>query len=211
MNKYSNFHDYVIKDGKFIGEFESMYRDFEDPWEQNTKERWASDKIITLNWCERFKEEYKKNRVVEIGCGFGLLTDKLRSVGWESLGIDVSTTAIQKAKKKYPLSRFVVGDILDFHIYEEFKPDIIIMSEVTWYVLDKLSKFIQYLREGLPDIHLIHILTVYPSNEQKYGTEYFTDSEGIMKFFGMKYLEYGEIVRLNPYSKRGYFVGKFKI
>ena len=38
MTKYNKYQDYVIKDGKLIGEFEAMYKDYEDPWEQTTRE-----------------------------------------------------------------------------------------------------------------------------------------------------------------------------
>ena len=31
------YQDLVIKDGKFVGEFEKMYQEFDDPWNQ-TKE-----------------------------------------------------------------------------------------------------------------------------------------------------------------------------
>ena len=27
-----DYHDYVIKDGNFIGEFEQMYQNVDDPW-----------------------------------------------------------------------------------------------------------------------------------------------------------------------------------
>jgi hypothetical protein len=30
-NKSKSYHDYVIKDGKFIGNFEEMYKVYEDP------------------------------------------------------------------------------------------------------------------------------------------------------------------------------------
>ena len=31
------YQDFVIKDGKFIGEFEKMYQNFDDPWNQKKK------------------------------------------------------------------------------------------------------------------------------------------------------------------------------
>jgi hypothetical protein len=30
--KSDDYHDYVIKDGKFIGAFEEMYQNIDDPW-----------------------------------------------------------------------------------------------------------------------------------------------------------------------------------
>lgn len=29
-----NYHDFVIKDGVFVGKFEEMYKSFDDPWGQ---------------------------------------------------------------------------------------------------------------------------------------------------------------------------------
>ena len=41
--KYPKYQDYVIKNGKLVGEFEQIYQDYEDPWHQS-KEEWASEK-----------------------------------------------------------------------------------------------------------------------------------------------------------------------
>ena len=46
MKKYQRYQDYVIKDGKFVGEFEQMYKDFDDPWEQSALEQHASEKLF---------------------------------------------------------------------------------------------------------------------------------------------------------------------
>ena len=32
MKKKINYQDFVIKNGKFIGQFEKMYQEFKDPW-----------------------------------------------------------------------------------------------------------------------------------------------------------------------------------
>jgi hypothetical protein len=40
MKKHDKYQDYVIKDG----EFEQMYQDFDDPWEQTTRELNALEK-----------------------------------------------------------------------------------------------------------------------------------------------------------------------
>ena len=49
MSKYPQYQDYVIRDGKLIGEFEQMYADFEDPWEQSTREEKSIEKLIGLH------------------------------------------------------------------------------------------------------------------------------------------------------------------
>ena len=34
MTKYSQYQDYIIKIVNLVGEFEQMYLDYSDPWEQ---------------------------------------------------------------------------------------------------------------------------------------------------------------------------------
>lgn len=97
---------------------------------------------------------------------------------------------------------------MDFDIYRNFRPDIIVLSEISWYVLDKIETFLEFLEKEMNHVYVIHLLTIYPKTQQKYGKEYFTDLKGILKYFKMNYLEFGEIVRHDLHNcKRTYFVG----
>lgn len=128
--KYPKYQDYVIKDGKLVGEFEQMYRDYENPWHQS-KEEWASDKAIAIHLMRKLGVK----RVIELGCGLGQFTGNIAESGFNVLGVDISQTAITKDRLKYPACEFRVGDILDYDIYREFRPDLIVMSEMTFYIL----------------------------------------------------------------------------
>ena len=207
MPKYPRYQDYVIKDGKFIGEFEEMYKDFDDPWEQTTREKWASEKAVALNLIRKLNAK----KVIELGCGLGHYTNKIHNFGVDVIGVDISKTAIEKARANYPNCKFVVGDILDFSIYKEYRPDVIVMAEITWYILDKLDKFIDFFKFNLPNTYLIHLLTTYPDGVQQYGKDKFTNLHQIMSYFRMEYLEWGEISypEMNG-CKRTYFLGKWK-
>ena len=92
MKRYEKYQDYVIKDGKLVGEFEQMYQDFEDPWEQSEREKFASEKAVCVNLIESLSF----GSVVELGCGFGQLTDRISKVSNNVVGLDISPTAIQK-------------------------------------------------------------------------------------------------------------------
>ena len=51
------YQDLVIKDGKFVGEFEKMYQQFEDPWDQ-TKKGYVENSIsrqIVCNYINYFQ------------------------------------------------------------------------------------------------------------------------------------------------------------
>ena len=205
--KFIRYQDYVIKDGKLVGEFEEMYQDFDDPWEQTTREKWASEKAVALNLIKKLNAK----KVIELGCGLGHYTHKIQEIGVDVLGVDVSKTAIDKAKSNYTDCDFAVGDILDFSIYKEYQPDIIVMAEITWYILDKLDEFIAYLSAELPNTYLLHLLTTYPDGVQQYGKDKFTNLKQIMSYFKMEYFEWGEISYPEMGGcKRTYFIGKSK-
>lgn len=206
--KYNSYQDYVIRDGKLIGEFEQMYIDYEDPWLQSSREKYSSERAIAINWCQSLSENNDKLKVLELGCGLGHFSNRLAQSGFEVLGIDISSTAISKAKSLYGSVSFKAGDILDFDIYDQFQPDVIIMSEITWYVLDKLEDYLTYLRVKFPGMHLIHLLTTYPLGEQSYGRDYFTNQSEILDYFKLSYLEYGETSYVERGGVRTYFLGK---
>jgi len=206
MTKYSRYQDYVIKDGRFVGEFEEMYRDFEDPWEQSTRESVLSYKSIALFLCKK----YKFRRVLEIGCGFGHFTKQIQELGIDVIGIDISETAVRKAAAQYPACSFMCGNVLDFDIYEKFMPDCIIFSEVTWYILDKIQKFLKYYNEIKwgEKIYIMHLLAMYSKGIQQYGIEYFSDLQGLLDYFDLDYEEYGQITYKElEGNARTYFLG----
>jgi len=204
--KYPRYQDYVIKEGTFIGEFEQMYQDFNDPWHQTEKEKWASDKSIAVNLIKDLNVE----KVMELGCGMGSFSNEIARTGVKVLGIDISETAIEKAKKRFPNCRFCVGDILDLFIYRDYQPDLIIMAEITWYILDKLDELLLLLKTEFPNVYLIHLLATYPKDIQKYGTDRFTNLAEIMEYFDMHYLEWGEICQPDNEIKKTYFLGSWK-
>ena len=206
MTKYERYQDYVIKDGKLVGEFEQMYQDFEDPWEQTLHETNASEKIICVNLIKRFS----LNNIIELGCGFGHLTNQVSKVCDSVLGVDISPTAINTAKKKYKDCKFEVSNFSNFEKIKTVRPDCIIMSEITWYVLDHLDDFILLLKKEMPNTILIHMLTTYNNKNQTYGADKFTNLDEIKNYFGMNYIESGEIERQDSSgSKRTYFIGKY--
>ena len=167
--KYERYQDYVIRDGRFIGDFEAMYQDHDDPWEQGARHEKDLSKAVALHLCQA----YGFRKICELGCGHGHFTNMLHTAGFEALGVDIAPTAVKKASLLYPHCRFIVGDVLNFSILKRFQPDCIIMSELTWYILDRLDEFLERYKkwEGFPERrpYLLHTLTTYPKGVQKYG------------------------------------------
>lgn len=215
IKKYSNYQDYVIKEGKFIGEFEEMYKDFDDPWHQITRERFSSEKAVGLNLLQHLKKKFKIKTVVELGCGFGDYTARVEEIGLKTIGIDISSTAIEKAKLRHAFQiqksgslDFLCSAFANFQLLKDIKPDVILMPEITWYVLDQLVNFREYIKKELPDTFLIHMLMTYESGVQAYGREYFTSLNEILIFFDMQYLESG-LVNIPDGGARTWFLGTF--
>lgn len=83
MPKYERYQDYVIKDGKLVGEFEAMYQDFDNPWDQSFRE----DSILSKSVVENILRQGDFKRPYEIGCGLGYFVEKMRLIcgtggGW---------------------------------------------------------------------------------------------------------------------------------
>jgi SAM-dependent methyltransferase len=193
MPKYARYQDYVIRDGRLIGEFEQLYQDFADPWYESTREPFSSDKAAAINLLTRLKACHGIRKVLELGCGFGHFSDRIAALGLEAVGVDISATAVETARKRHPAVEFVVGTIENHEVVTRLRPDVIVLAEVTWYVLNHLRGFLDFVRAELPNVYLLHMLNTYPPGVQQYGAEYFTDLDGIKKFFGMRYLESGEV------------------
>ena len=212
--------DYVIRDGQLVGDFEGLYRDFEDPWMQSREDHVLdSRRQVALNWCTRLRDLSPSGpqalRVLEIGCGFGHLTSALTDRGFASIGVDVAYEAVCRARERHPESVFLRRSISDEGLLDDLDPDILIMAEVTWYVLNELSEFLDSLRSFASErnrpTYLIHLLTTYGPGVQTYGRDYFTDQQGILQFFDMNYLEYGQVHTPrsdDPASQGTYFVAE---
>lgn len=174
------YQDLVIKDGKFIGEFEKMYQLFEDPWNQ-TKEGYVENSIsrqIVVNYIKSFGLK----SIIEYGCGLGKTVNFIyQNTGINILGIDISETSITKSKEKYPNLKFKADDILNIENYPEY--DCYFFSEITWYLLEDkmLDKVFEVMSNKLKGKYLIHNLVFY-KGQQKYGTGYFTNLDEFIKF-----------------------------
>lgn len=192
-----HYRDYILKDGKFIGDFETMYRECEDPWKQSSGRDYRSEIAVTLNLLKK----HGCRAVVELGCGKGIFTQKIHAAGIPVTGVDIAPTAIRMARSLSPQIPFEVADILDFDLLKRLSPDCILMADVTWYVLDKLDAFLDFYR-SLENVRLLHILVTYPPGVQKYGTDKFTTLDEILRYFNLNYEEFGSV---SYAENRGHF------
>ena len=156
MKKY---HKYVFDLGnrKFVGKFEEMYQSESkgifDSWHQEDSRQIKTKIALSI------LEEYNFNFIIDIGCGKGALTHRLKKKNNKVIGIDISKTALSMARERYPDIDFICSDannISEFHnllisIEETFgRADLIFISEILSYIknwkeiLKRISKHTEY-------------------------------------------------------------------
>jgi len=82
-----------------------------------------------------------KSIIVDIGCGTGHHVDKIRNNNLNIIGIDQSSDMIKEAKKKYPLSKFLVGNSLDEGLFTPNSLTHILCLYFTIYYMEDKQQF----------------------------------------------------------------------
>lgn len=191
--------DWIFDNSEFLGNFEGLYQNELNPWGQlETGPDLESRRMLAVSHCERVRFVGRPTTTIELGCGFGLLTSELANRGFNAHGVDISETAIKRASSCISNATFHNFDVTEFNKIRPLNPDIIVMAEITWYILPELSRllnnFRDYSRERKDKVYLFHSLTTYSPGVQKYGLDYFTNLEEILAFFDFDFIEYGTIV-----------------
>ncbi len=59
-------------------------------------------------------------KILDLGCGTGQLTNQIAATGAETIGIDNSGEMVEKALKNYPNLKFILADATNFNFAEQF-------------------------------------------------------------------------------------------
>lgn len=140
----------------------------ENPWGLDGIERDLT-RIKIINDC--FKEKNFRNGI-DIACGEGFLLNKLNFIRSKS-GVDISKTAINRAKKKYPKINFYVGNpFLEFKIYKKF--EFVSCFEALYYPssLKERKKALKNLMQygGKDTIYAFSVVTIGKDKNRTYFT-----------------------------------------
>ncbi len=198
MSKYRDPSDYWWDKAtnSMRGDFESMYVDIDDPWNcSGTVDSVCNDLFLAL-----LQKKAPIKRLLDVGCGAGALTHRMYQElalppggGSEFIGYDISATAIQRATADYggPELTFRTGDCTQ-GLATEGLFDVIIMSEILWYVLADIDQLLQRFAKLLTDGGICAIHQYFPIR-QSFAQN---DCAGITGFFS--------IVRRSPFMLDGY-------
>ena len=68
-------------------------------------------------------EEYNFQSIVDVGSGKGALTHLLKKRNNQVIGLDISSTAVEQAKARFPDIQFISIDVNDSDKFELFLKD----------------------------------------------------------------------------------------
>lgn len=189
MSNYStDYHDYVIKDGKLVGKFEEMYQHSNDiPWRQDQQESWI-DVRMTLELMHR-KNNYQA--VIDYGCGLGNYLDILcrRLNIAKGFGFDISETAVLKAGKAFPNYCFKQADLTSssvegFRVDEVHSSRLHVIRGTLWYVFPHLNTVVENILGNMTDSDSLLIIQNFPNLESEFvGKEVLPNYESIITHF----------------------------
>ena len=169
-----DYHDYVIKDGKFIGKFEEMYVCCEDPWHQDSVQPWEETALTLLK-----SRAYQQ--VLDIGCGKGRFTQRIKEItGARVVAIDTSSTAIRMASESYPEIQFSTARVPPLP-FPDTSFDLVVCSGLLWYVLPKMQYLFKEIQRVLTERGQVLIIHhAYQPGEQRYGNEVMETAEDLI-------------------------------
>ncbi len=140
----TDYHDFVFKDGRLVGEFEQMYsKSSVAPWHQD-EDGDRLDCKIALGIAEFALPGH--GTVLEAGCGLGYFADLLakRMPQARIFGCDISPTAVHKASSMFPGIEFSVAD-LKKPVQAAETYDLVVIRGCFWYLFDAIDTVVSNL------------------------------------------------------------------
>jgi len=192
-NLSGDYHDYVFKDGRLLGQFDQMYQNSKEvPWHQDMT---AKKVIVDLDIAiiKHFMPLFNMKSLCDIGCGLGYVTARLYDHfsplvnDLKITGVDVSKEAVKQARKLQPHIDFLHLD-LSCNKPDHLKFDFIYMKDVLWYITDNIDEFFLNAKGMLNPGGGIYVMQSVPDTDQFVGSHLFPSTFEISKFLTRHFL-----------------------
>jgi SAM-dependent methyltransferase len=138
-------NDHIIKDGKLVRDFEAMYQNFKDPWDQEANYENEYGPNLALCAIKILIKNISKpiNKVLDIGCASGYHAPAFLDLPCKKyVGTDISETIINKANLSNKDSRvtFKSEDVLtSFSSLHENQYDLVFCAGTLYYVAPEIA------------------------------------------------------------------------
>jgi SAM-dependent methyltransferase len=160
----AEYHKFVFdfENRSFVGQFEEMYQQEKvsnfDSWHQEDSRQ--LNRKIALS----IMENYNFRSILDVGAGKGALTHCLKKNNNKVVGVDISSTAVEVAKSRFPDIDFYKVDVNNLFEFETFlrnnslfqeRVDLTFCSECLSYVknwrglIELISRFSDHLMISL--------------------------------------------------------------
>jgi 2-polyprenyl-3-methyl-5-hydroxy-6-metoxy-1,4-benzoquinol methylase len=157
--KSQPYHKYVfdLNKRKFIGKFEEMYQN-ED---KEGYDSWFQDDLTHLGKqiSRVVINKYNFKSILDIGCGKGAFTHLLKRKGNSVVGIDISRTAVNKARSRYKNIKFFNLSAEESCKLKQ-KWDLVVMMEILSYI----KRWKKVLRDASKITGYIYLSLYLPNN-----------------------------------------------
>ena len=177
MSASRDYHDYVFKDGRLVGEFDAMYQNSDEvPWHQD-ESAFAFFSDITLT----ILKSVQAPRILELGCGLGYFTRRIQQAceSAEIFGADISAKAIEDARRLHPGIEFFPVDILQPDSVAEAlrrmqgPVDCMLSKEVLWYVTDHIADYVAGVKQLIGERGCLYVSQSFTEVEKYFGQDVF--------------------------------------
>ena len=161
---YKNPNKYLISNGKFIRNFELMYKKISDPWNQKKQFFSGEQYLFLFSYINLMKNKFKKKKnVLDVGAGSGELK-KMLNRNFRYHGIDIH-------KKK--IKDVIYDDINYFNKSFSKKFDIIFCLKTIYYLGDNINKVLGHFQKYLKKDGILIIS--YNLKKNSFSNKYLTD------------------------------------
>jgi len=213
-----NCNDYIIKNGEFLRDFEGMYKNIVDPWNQKKDQDSDIAVFIAFQLLRHITNSKKLSikSIMDIGCADGYHARKLRDLftkdeRFEYLGTDISNTVISRAKsltKDYQFDcTFIVDDICKYNDSFLNKFDIVFSSRTLYYVAPEIDAVIHNIENYLLSNGIFCF--VYNQSKDAFTSQWLTYEILRDKLIDMNFVEHS-FIELNRYSDEVTAIGVFQ-
>lgn len=213
----TDYHDYVFKNGRLVGQFEEMYRHSATvPWHQNTQADW-----IDVRLTKQFLTDVGPfDEIHDLGCGLGNYLDLIRhSAGTKNCrcqGYDISETACEKARIQFPHFTFTQFDLTTAEKIRA-APDqkgnrLFMLRGTLWYVVPKLEVVISNIRALMqPGDKFLVVQNFPPLGSSFIGKDILPDHHALIKhmsrfFISIRHIWYEDTLKT---ANDNWFIGLF--